>query len=416
MALPSLLGRPRRRPFAASGLSLLGMALAGCSLLNQSAVSPIGSGVNASSARPVAYVYSTLYSKNAVMEIDANQSRALADPIVVPNGPRDLAVDPRGRSEYLYVVCELGNTVAVVDRRNRQVIRSIGVGQSPYAIAIAPNGQRAFVTNQGDDTVSIIDMTCQTVVATVPLNVPTTLPGTAPTTPSAAPVRYQPRGIAVNATGNRAYVACRGGHLVVLEGNPTLTSLCGPNGQIGGLATGGVTSGQAFTATQNLPLTGAVAPLNVAVAPNGTSGEAVIVTDPQGGRIFTATFGEQSTAPQARTVSGGPWGVAVAPASTNQPAQAFLTLTNSNALMPLSLPDFGAGSAVASEGLQPESVLVSPQGNEVYVSLAGSNNVGIFRRGQNGAVERPTVFNLNQLNPAFVAPTGAIALAGFLAK
>lgn len=400
----------------AFALGLLAVAATGCSLLNVTPTSGTGTGIQASSARPVANVYTTLYSKNAVMEIDVNQSRAVTDPIIVPNGPRALAVDPRGRSEYLYVVCELGNAVAVVDRRNRQVIRSINVGQQPYAIAVAPNGQRAFVTNQGDDTVSIIDLTCQTVVATVPLNVATGSVGAPVGTPTVAPVRYQPRGIAVNAAGNRAYVACRGGFLVVLEGNPQLTSLCGPNGQLGGIATGGVASGQAFTATRNLPLTGAVAPLNVAVAANGESGEVAVVTDPQAGRIFTATIGEQSTAPQARTVSGGPWGVAIAPASGNLPAQAFLTLENSSALMPLSLPDFGSGTAVATEGLQPQAVQVSPQGNEVYVSLTGSNNVGVFRRNTQGSVERPEVFNLNQLNPSFIAPTGELALAGFLAK
>lgn len=402
----------------ALGLGLLSGVAAGCSLLNGSAIpsSGTGSGVNASSARPVAYVYTTLYSKNAVMEIDANQSRALTDPIIVPNGPRALAVDPRGRSEYLYVVCELGNTVAVVDRRNRQVIRSINVGQQPYAIAVSPNGQRAFVTNQGDDTVSILDLTCQTVVATVPLNVATGSIGAPVGTPTAAPVRFQPRGIAVNAAGTRAYVACRGGFMVVLEGAAALTSQCGANGQIGGVITGGQAAGQAWTAVRNLPLTGAVAPLNVAVSGTAETGEIAVVTDPQAGRIFTVNSSEQGQPPQARQMSGGPWGVAIAPATANTPAQAFVTLENSNALMPLSLPDMSPGNALSTEGLQPQSVLVAPQGDTVYVSLTGSNNVGIFRRGQGGVVERPQVFNLNQLNPSFIAPTGELALAGFLAK
>ena len=54
-----------------------------------------GGNINAQGARPVGYIYTTLYGKNAIMEINNTQSRANPDPILVPNGPRALAVDPQ---------------------------------------------------------------------------------------------------------------------------------------------------------------------------------------------------------------------------------------------------------------------------------------------------------------------------------
>lgn len=39
----------------------------------------------------------------------------------------------------------------------------------PFAIAITPDGLRAYVTNQGPDTVSVIDTANNTIVATLPV-------------------------------------------------------------------------------------------------------------------------------------------------------------------------------------------------------------------------------------------------------
>jgi YVTN family beta-propeller protein len=371
-------------------VGLLATTAAGCTLFG---------GTNASigniqqGAKPVGWVYSALYSQNAILEINNLQSRAEKDPIRVPNGPRSIAIDPRGRGEFLYVVCELGNTVAVVDRRNRQVNRSIDVGRQPYGIALSPSGERAFVTNAGDDTVSIIDTKSQTVLQTVSLRPSqSTQPGVTPVT------TVTPQGVVVNSAGTRAYVACKGGQVVVVE-SATAT-------------------GQ-FSATRTISLSGSVGPQNIAINSDGTTAETVYVTDPQGNRLFFFNGLTTSTqAAEVRDIQGQPWGVAVGKnPTTGKNDRLFVTVKSSAALLPLNLTDLSIattnGTGVSVEGKDPTAVQVSPIGDQVFVSLSGNNTITVFQRVGND-LARPEQFNIQQLSSQFIAPTGDIALGGFL--
>lgn len=382
-----------------------GLAVTGCSVIGGGPQNDPG----VVGARPTGFVYTTLYNKNAVLEINTVQSRVEQEPILVGNGPRGLTMDPRGRQLYLYVVCELGNTVAVIDRRNRLVNRTISVGTRPFAMAIAPTGTRGFVTNTDDDTVSVIDIPTNTVVQTVLLATPETNPGVSPgtgqgTTPQR---RLRPKGIATNATGSLVYVACEGGALCILQGNPQAAPpSSGAGGSVGQNAT--------YSVLRTFPLIGAVQPLNIAVAPGPQGGgDLVYVTDPRANRIF---FLNSQQANQANVVDvlGAPFDVAVSRNAAGNPDAVFVTLETRDAMQVFSAADMSPrGSSVLVQGRQPQAVEVSSLGNEVYVSLSGSNNVAVFQY-QRGGLNVPQVFNLQQLNPAFIAPTGDLALGGFL--
>jgi YVTN family beta-propeller protein len=54
--------------------------------------------------------------------------------------------------------------VTVVDTASDTVVGSIGVGRLPYGVAITPAGRRAYVTNFGSNTVSVVDTASGTVV------------------------------------------------------------------------------------------------------------------------------------------------------------------------------------------------------------------------------------------------------------
>lgn len=374
-------------------IALFATTSLGCSLFGPPApITPGQSGL-----KPVGWVYTTLYSKNAILEINTLQSRAEKDPIIVPNGPRAVAVDPRGRGEFLYVVCEVGNTVAIVDRRNRLVNRSIDVGRQPYGIALSSvvSGQttvdRGFVTNSADDTVSIIDLKSQTVLQTVSLR-----PSTGTTPGQTLPAALKPQGVVVNAAGTRAYVACQSGVVVVVE-SPT------PNGQ--------------FSATRTVALTGSVSPLNIAINSDAQT-ETVYVTDPQGNRLFSVDGMQATNTADVRDVQGSPWGVAVGRnPQSGKNDRLYVTVKQSAALLPLSLPDLSiatsGGTGVSVEGRDPTGVAASPIGDAVYVSLSGSNTITVFRRVGND-LARPEQFNIQQLSSQFIAPTGDLALGGFL--
>lgn len=66
---------------------------------------------------------------------------------------------------FAYVVND-GNpgSVSVIDTTTNNVVNTVTVGNSPNAIAITPDGTRAYVTNGGSDFVSVIDVATNTVV------------------------------------------------------------------------------------------------------------------------------------------------------------------------------------------------------------------------------------------------------------
>jgi YVTN family beta-propeller protein len=61
------------------------------------------------------------------------------------------------------------NDVAVLNTVTRQIETTIRVGREPQAAAISPNGERLYVTNFRDDSVSVIDLLSQSVITTIPL-------------------------------------------------------------------------------------------------------------------------------------------------------------------------------------------------------------------------------------------------------
>src|SRR5438874_2434892 len=86
-----------------------------------------------------------------------------------------------------YVTNLQDNTVSVIDIATNTVIAAIPVGKSPAGVAITPDGTRAFVTDELSAMVSVIDTATNIVVATVPVG----------------PV---PKGLAITPDGTRAYV------------------------------------------------------------------------------------------------------------------------------------------------------------------------------------------------------------------
>ncbi len=59
-------------------------------------------------------------------------------------------------TEYAYVTNFDGNTVSVINTQTYER-STVGVGNSPYGVAITPDGYHAYVTNSGAGTVSVIN-------------------------------------------------------------------------------------------------------------------------------------------------------------------------------------------------------------------------------------------------------------------
>lgn len=72
-----------------------------------------------------------------------------------------------------YVTNEGSNDVSVVDVETEVVVATVPVGLAPRGVAIAPDGQSVYVANSGSNTLSMIDTDTNTVSVTIPVgNVP----------------------------------------------------------------------------------------------------------------------------------------------------------------------------------------------------------------------------------------------------
>ena len=68
---------------------------------------------------------------------------------------------------FAYITNSGDDTVSVIDTATNTVITIIPVGRSPYGVAVHPNGLTVYVTNSSDGTVSVIDTATNKVVDTI---------------------------------------------------------------------------------------------------------------------------------------------------------------------------------------------------------------------------------------------------------
>ena len=67
----------------------------------------------------------------------------------------------------MYVVNGLSDTVSVIDGSTNTVVATIPVGKTPSGIAFNPDNGNVYVTNKVNHTVSVIDGSTNTVLGTI---------------------------------------------------------------------------------------------------------------------------------------------------------------------------------------------------------------------------------------------------------
>jgi YVTN family beta-propeller protein len=265
---------------------------------------------------------------------------------------------PDGFREFAYVANRDGNTVTVLDLVYLRPDRTLSVGVAPVALAANPKRDEVYVLNsqpgQTAGSVSVVDATRNTVVATIP-------------------VQRNPTYISVDATGQRAFVANTGSNTVsVIDldkrkvvGNfatadkPAL-ALISPDGRTLVVTNRGSGSVTIFAANiPPLPAAGAVASEPSSAAPltqratfSGCRGasDAVILPD------STKTFVACSLAHQVMSI----W-LAVAPESW--PARQDSALMQDHQL------------ALLDVGENPTNLTLKPDGGEAFASNRDSGSI-----------------------------------------
>jgi YVTN family beta-propeller protein len=80
-----------------------------------------------------------------------------------------LGARPAGAAPFAYVTNFNSDTVSVISMATNTVVATIPVGSNPLGVAITPDGEFVYVTNSGAGTVSVISTASNTVVATMPV-------------------------------------------------------------------------------------------------------------------------------------------------------------------------------------------------------------------------------------------------------
>lgn len=125
------------------------------------------------------------YVPSVDVEVIDTSTNTVIGTFVAGANPSGVAITPNGN--FVFVTNNFSNDVTVTDTSNNRHIAYIRVGELPEGIAITPNGRFAYVANIFSDNVSVINVITLTVVAIIP-------------------VGHFPEGVAISPNGNFAYV------------------------------------------------------------------------------------------------------------------------------------------------------------------------------------------------------------------
>jgi YVTN family beta-propeller protein len=122
------------------------------------------------------YIVNRSSNDVAVIDVSIASTPVLLTKIAVGEEPEGIAILPDGNK--LYVSNSKSNTVSVFQVLSGgpylSFLRTIPVGQKPSGVAVTKpgsfsDGEYVYVANREDDTVSVIDTTNDTVIATIPV-------------------------------------------------------------------------------------------------------------------------------------------------------------------------------------------------------------------------------------------------------
>jgi YVTN family beta-propeller protein len=268
-------------------------------------------------------IYITGYTATSNVYVIDAAINTIIDTIPVRSTPTGVEVHPSGRTLW---VTEYGdNTVSVVNVATK-AITTIPVGINPTYLAFHPEQPRAYVTNRGDGTVSVIDTETLTVSNTIP-------------------VGNDSGGIRVVQTGNTKF------QVWVVSSFDNRISIIDPATEtvFRTLSTGNFpyAFGNFIVPDQSPP------PIRAYIANAGTDNVSVIDTSTN--TVITTT-----------SVVGYPYGVAVHPLESEVFVVNFgLGTIGYQSVSAINTSSYA--STTTQVGVNPRSIAINPSGTRVYV-------------------------------------------------
>lgn len=274
-----------------------------------------------------------------VRTIDTATNQLVGAPIPVGMGPSAVAITPDGRRAY--VANSLSGDVSVIDTAtgSSAIGGRIAVPGLPFGVAISPDGRRAYVANLGDASVTVIDTSTNAVVG--------------------APIAVGegPEGIAVSPDGSRVYVVNRtSGNISVID---TATNrVLGP------------------------PITIGKEPIGIALTPDGSR---AYVPLSDSGSVMAIDLASGSPLGDPIPVGPRPGAVAITPDGR----RAYVANVGGASV---SVVDIAANSVVGAPipvGQTPVGITIAPDGKRAYVANEGSSDVSVIDLSTNQPVGEP---------------------------
>jgi YVTN family beta-propeller protein len=235
----------------------------------------------------------------------------------------------RTLAQNAYITNQGDNTVSVIATATGTVTATIPGFTTPVGVAVSPDQSKVYVANNGSSTVSVISTTTNAVIATIAVGTP---PG--------------PVGVAISPNGKTVYVANAGANSVSVISTATNTVT----------ATIGVGSG----------------PFGVAVSADGSTVYVVNAFSNNVSVISTAS----NTVTATISVGNDPRGVVVTPDGskvyvTNFFGNTVSVITTANDTV-TAVVNGSICAAAIPVGSFPDGLTVSPDGSAVYVANEGN--------------------------------------------
>lgn len=240
----------------------------------------------------------------------------------------------------------------------------LNVGAIPVGVAVHPSGIKAYVTNQGHNTISVIDTATHRVIATVDV----------------APVGQGPAGVAITPDGRKAYVANYVTDKVSVIDTVTDTVL------------------------RTVTLPAGSKPIGVAAIKKADGTQQVFVAN-SGNNTVSVVDTATDTVAYTTYTDVGPHGVAAKPDG----AKVYVANSTSNSVTVIDTGTYlSAGVSLGASAIKPQGIAVKPDGTEVYVVNNGSSSVSVINTADNTLSATLTGLGTLPYSVAF-NPSGSLA-------
>jgi len=270
--------------------------------------------------------YVTTISSVDVIDVEKQIVIESIEEGVLIDGPTSAVSTLDGK--FIYFTNQGSNTVGIVDTSSNGLLDPIPVGLTPYDISLNPTGTHAFVTNAVSESVSIIDLATNSVVGTVSLE-----------------TGSSPRGIGITNNGLNAYVANLGNSSVSVIDIETLT------------------------VTSTIP--NLVAPFDVAI--NSQTGDVYITSNIAPGAYYVINPLDESVSGPYQTGGNGASGIAI----TSDGQTAYIANYASNQVSVMNLATHSL-MTVLDVGTVPRTVAIASDQQHAYAVNLFSDDVTVI--------------------------------------